>query len=101
MLQINRKKKGFFVIGIVTLIGLTLLLLPASYFDEGQSMCISVLLFDKQCYACGMTRAVQHLIHFDFNTAASYNKLVFIVVPLIIYLVVSEIYKKYFKESDH
>ena len=47
MLQMNRKKKGFIVIGIITLIGLTLLLLPASYFDEGQSMCISVLLFNK------------------------------------------------------
>jgi hypothetical protein len=101
MLQMNRKKKGFFVIGIVTLIGLTLLILPASYFDEGQSMCISVILFDKPCYACGMTRAVQHLIHFDFNKAANYNKLTFIVVPLGIYMVVSEIYKKYFKKSDH
>jgi hypothetical protein len=101
VLQINRKKKGYVAIGIISLIGLILLLLPASYFDEGQSMCISVLLFDKPCYACGMTRAVQHLIHFELNTAANYNKLAFIVVPLCIYMVVSEIYKKYFKKSDH
>lgn len=101
MLQMNRKKKGYVVIGIITLIGLTLLLLPASYFDEGQSMCISVLLFDKQCYACGMTRAVQHLIHFDFGAAASYNKLAFIVVPLGFYLIANDIYKKYFKEPNN
>jgi hypothetical protein len=101
MLQMNRKKKGYFVIGIISIIGLTLLILPATFFDEGQSICISVLLLDKQCYACGMTRAVQHLIHFDFNAAANYNKLVFIVVPLGIYTVISEIYKKYFKNPEH
>jgi hypothetical protein len=63
--------------------------------------CISVLLLDKQCYACGMTRAVQHLIHFDFNAAANFNKLVFIVVQLGIYSVISKIYKSYFKNPEH
>jgi len=101
MLQMNRKKKGYVVIGIITLIGLTLLLLPASYFDEGQSMCISVLIFDKQCYACGMTRAVQHLIHFDFDAAAHYNKLAFIVVPLGVYMDANDIYKKFFKYQNN
>ena len=101
MLQMNRKKKGDVVIGIITLIGLTLLLLPASYFDEGQSMCISVLIFDKQCYACGMTRAVQHLIHFDFDAAAHYIKLAFIVVPLGVYMDANDIYKKFFKYQNN
>jgi len=68
------------VINIINIIGLTLLILPASFFDEGQSICISVLLLDKQCYACGMTRAVQRLIHFDIDAAANYNKLVFILL---------------------
>lgn len=100
MLNINKKKKGYFVVGVLAAVGLTLLMLPASYFDEGQSMCLSVILLDKQCYACGMTRAVQHIIHFDFAAAAEYNKLAFMVVPLGIYMVASEIYKRFFKNDD-
>lgn len=100
MLNINKKKKGYFMVGVLVAVGLTLLILPASYFDEGQSMCLSVILLDKQCYACGMTRAVQHIIHFDFAAAAEYNKLAFIVVPLGIYMVATEIYKRFFKNDD-
>jgi hypothetical protein len=31
-----------------------------------------------------MTRAVMHFIHFDFNEAIAYNKLVILVLPLLI-----------------
>lgn len=68
---------------ILLIIPIILLILPASYFDEGQSICLSVLLFEKNCYACGMTRAIQHLIHLDFSTALEFNKLSFIVLPLL------------------
>ncbi len=47
--------------------------LPADHFDEGQSMCLSVLLFDTECPGCGSTRAVQHLHHFDFDEAIYYH----------------------------
>jgi hypothetical protein len=77
----------FFLSGL----GLTLLLLPADFFDQGQSICISVLLLDKECYGCGMTRAVQHLIHFDFNAAWQYNKLSFVVLPLFIGMFIWEL----------
>ena len=43
------------------------------------SICLSLFLFDTECYACGMTRAIQHLIHFDFLTGYNYNKLSIIV----------------------
>ena len=82
---------------LLLLIPIVLIILPANYFDQGQSICVSVLLFDKNCYACGMTRAVQHLIHFDFQQAYAFNKLVFIVLPLLIisYLkTIKKIYKK-------
>jgi hypothetical protein len=36
-----------------------------------------------ECYACGMTRACMHLIHFEFVDAYFYNPLAFIVVPLL------------------
>lgn len=100
MASLNRKHKGYLAIFFLLLIGIILRVLPADYFDEGQSLCLSVILLDKQCYGCGMTRAVQHLIHFDFATAAEYNKLAFIVVPLGVFMVAKEIYNRFFKNND-
>jgi|688.fasta_scaffold1673178_2 hypothetical protein len=65
---------------------IVLVLLPASFFDQGQSLCLSVLLLDQQCYGCGITRAVQHFIHFDFQAAWNYNKLVVIVAPILFFV---------------
>ena len=69
---------------ILILIPITLLILPVDYFDTGKSVCFSVVFFDNECYACGMTRAIQHLIHFDFSIGYEYNKLSIIVLPLLI-----------------
>jgi len=44
---------------------------------------LSVLLFHRQCYGCGITRAIQHLIHFDIQIAYSLNKISFIVFPIL------------------
>jgi len=100
MVNLTKKQKGYLAIFFLLLIGITLLVLPANYFDEGQSLCLSVVLLNKECYACGMTRAVQHIIHFDFATAAGYNKLAFIVVPLGAFMVIKEIYDRFFKNND-
>jgi len=70
---------------------LVLFLLPADFFDNGESVCLSVQLFDMQCYGCGMTRAIQHLIHFDFHEASVYNKLSFVVVFVLLVVWVQEI----------
>jgi len=72
-------------LAIWVLIPFLLLLLPATYFDSGQSLCPSKLLLDKECPGCGITRSVQHAIHFNFKTAWEYNKLIVLVLPLLIY----------------
>ncbi len=59
------------------------LLLPADYFDIGASICPSKRFFDIECYGCGMTRAVMHLIHFDVDSAVYYNPLCLIVAPVL------------------
>ena len=74
------------VIIIAMLVPLFLWLLPADFFDKGESLCISVILFDTPCYACGMTRAIQHLLHLDFETAWAFNRLSYAVLPMLIYL---------------
>lgn len=63
-----------------------LLLLPATYFDTGESVCLSQLVFDKECPACGITRGVQHAIHFNFNEAWEYNKLFVVILPVLIFV---------------
>lgn len=77
--------------GGLILIPIVLLVLPSNYFDNGQSVCVSVLLFDQECFGCGMTRGVQHLLHLDFLTAYEFNKLSLIVLPLLVYLWFNEL----------
>ena len=84
-------------LSILVIIPIILIILPANYFDQGQSLCLSVLLFEKKCYGCGMTRAIQHLIHFDFDIAWNYNKLSFIVLPILIISYLKEIKRVFSK----
>jgi hypothetical protein len=88
-------KKYFLLslLGGMTALPIVLLILPPTYFDEGQSTCLSVLLLDKTCPGCGLTRATQHLIHFDFSAAGHFNKLSFLVFPLLVYWYVKEFFK--------
>ncbi len=99
MLKKNRLKKITLILHFsgLLIVPMVLLILPADFFDEGQSICISVLLFDETCFGCGMTRAIQHLIHFNFSTAYSYNKLAIIVLPLLVYVWGKELYNMYNK----
>ncbi len=78
-----RKQVSYGMIAIFIGVPTVLMLLPAAYFDNGPAMCISVLLFHKECFGCGITRAVQHMIHLDFDAALSYNRLAFFVFPVL------------------
>jgi Protein of unknown function (DUF2752) len=81
--------KHFFAI-IKIIFGITipliLLILPSDYFDNGTSKCLSVMLLDVECYGCGMTRAIMHLIHGEFMEAFYFNMMSFVVLPLLVYL---------------
>jgi hypothetical protein len=59
------------------------MILPSTFFDNGKSLCLSKIIFNVECYGCGMTRALMHFLHFEFDVAWSYNKLAFLVAPLI------------------
>ncbi len=78
-----RNYRLYFENFLIFVLPIVLLILPSDYFDEGQSVCLSVLLFKMECYACGLTRASMHLIHFEFVDAYFFNPLAFIVVPLL------------------
>ncbi len=63
-----------------------LFFLPVDLFDSGTSICPSQLILNKECPGCGITRSVQHAIHFDFKTSWNYNKLVVIVLPVLTFI---------------
>ena len=71
-------------LALIVIPPIVLLCLPGDYFDHGGiSLCVSKLLFNQECPACGMTRACQHLIHFQFEEAFSYNMMSFIALPMV------------------
>lgn len=94
----NPRFRKKLLLGYLILLGITplvCLLLPSTFFDSGESICLSVRLLDMECYGCGMTRALQHLIHLDFSGAKQFNVLSFIVLPLLISVWVAEIRRMY------
>jgi hypothetical protein len=82
----NNSKVKILSLLILFSIPIILFILPPTYFDNGQTVCLSVLFFDLECYGCGMTRAVMHFIHFEFIKAIDYNPLVILVFPLLFLL---------------
>jgi hypothetical protein len=83
----------FAIIFIIIATPLVVLSLPRNYFDNGDSICLSRVLLDIECYACGMTRAMQHLIHLDYLSAIEYNPLSLAVLPVICYIGIMELFK--------
>lgn len=72
----------YFKIALFLIVPAVLILLPADYFDQRESICLSVRLLNMECPGCGITRACMHLIHLDFYEAWKFNKLSYLVMPL-------------------
>lgn len=73
--------------GLLIVSPLVLICLPADFFDlSTQDLCLSKICFNRECFGCGITRAVMHFIHLEFKEAMMYNKLVVFVVPFLVYL---------------
>ena len=73
----------YFRLGFFVVVPVVLLILPSDVFDEGPVTCLSRILFNLECYGCGLTRSIQHLIHFEFQDAWFFNPLGFIVFPVL------------------
>ena len=75
----------FLVMKLVFMVTIPVVLcsLPADYFDTGESVCLSQMLFELECYGCGMTRACMHFIHLDLAGAYQYNLLSFLAMPVL------------------
>lgn len=64
-----------------------LLWLPANFFDEGKpSISVFENLGIENYISEGLTRGAMHFIHFEFSEAWNYNKMIFVVLPVLAYL---------------
>ena len=62
-------------------------------FDSGPDICLFTRLSGYHCPGCGMTRACMHMIHFDFVGAWQYNKMSYIVFPILCGLLLDDFIK--------
>ncbi len=81
--------------GFLLLFPIVLILLPSTFFDSGNTICMSVLFFNLECYGCGLTRAIQHLIHLELDQAMRFNKLSLVVFPTLIFYYIKELRRLY------
>ena len=62
-------------------------IVPSGTFDDtGVIICPSRFLFDIECFGCGMTRAVMHFHHFEFEEAVYYNMFVVLIYPGLVWV---------------
>ena len=95
----NLKKSNLInIIKIIFLVGIPILFLvmPTSFFENKRSLCIFKNLFGINCPACGSTRAVSCLAHFNFQKALEYNKLIVVTLRLISYFWIKELFRLVF-----
>jgi hypothetical protein len=104
-MNFNLKKNAFLFnltyLGVLVAFLLTLLILPKDFFDNKPSACPSMLIFNKPCSACGLTRATLHFIHLDFKKAVRYNELVLIVAPTTLVFLLVETFFIVFKTKQN
>jgi len=82
-------KTGFLLFKIIVvyvLFPVALFFIPSSFFTNSHSICLYRNIFGIECPGCGITRAVLSLIHLKFSEALTYNKLVVIVFPVLVYI---------------
>jgi hypothetical protein len=82
----NNKSLKILKITGVLLIPVILYLIPLQLVESHSSICLYKNITGRECYGCGMTRAIMSAIHFQFEKAFHYNKLFAIVLPLLVYI---------------
>ncbi len=84
MFQKNKTVQTLWL-GALLLAPIVLWFMPSTAFDDSDIIvCPSRLFFDIECLGCGMTRAVQHMHHFEWEDAAYYNAGVMLIYPALI-----------------
>lgn len=81
------------LLGCYLALPIVFLLIPRHWIEHGPTLCLYRNLLGRECWGCGMTRALHAVAHLDFTAAWGYNRMVVIVAPLLLYLYVGELLK--------
>ena len=60
--------------------------IPVRWVEAGPVWCPSKLLFGRECFGCGMTRALSQLMHGDLAGALTYHRASVAVLPVLLML---------------
>lgn len=66
-----------------------------------ENLCIFKMIFGKECWNCGMTRAFLSILHTDFDKALYYNHNSIIVFPFTVFIYIYSWYKFILKKDNH
>jgi hypothetical protein len=82
-------RKLFFVI----ILGIIFFSIPKIYLGDTFPICLYRIILNKKCIGCGTVRAVWSILHFKFNEAYEYNKMIIITFPLLMGCIIKWILK--------
>lgn len=74
--------------GVLLVLVNVFIILPTSVFESNNTICLIKNIFGVECFGCGTTRAISSLFHGNFINAYSFNKLIVITFPTLIYICV-------------
>ena len=83
-IQVLRWLQGLAALSIVALF-----VTPTTIVEHGPSLCLYRALTGRECYGCGMTRALSHLLHGDVSGARERHAGSFAVLPALVLLAAS------------
>lgn len=64
-----------------------------------ENLCIFKMIFGKECWNCGMTRAFLSILHTNFDEAIYYNHNSIIVFPFTVFIYIHYWYKFILKKD--
>jgi len=79
---------------IVIILGLIFISIPRKYLGDTFPICLSRIIFDRECLGCGTTRAVWSVLRFRFREAYEFNKLIIVIFPLIVGITLTWLFKR-------
>jgi hypothetical protein len=72
-------------LSLVILLPVLLFFIPVDWLNGQHTLCLFKNLTGRECWGCGITRAIISAVQFHFEAAFHYNKLIVIVLPLLLY----------------
>lgn len=82
----DRSFSGMIITAGLLMVPVVLYFIPLDWLKDQHSICLYKNITGNECIGCGMTRAILSVIHFQFENAFYFNKLIIVVFPLLVYI---------------